>query len=200
LSIMEERNRLARELHDSVKQQAFAASAQLAAARTHLNPVPDEAEENLVEAERLVYEVRKELTDLIRELHPVGLQGGGLAAAVQDYVMDCRNQTGIDIDVRVQGERGIPLDIEQTLFRIIQEALANVARHSQAKRAEVRLIYDVNNITLTIWDNGIGFDPNHRHYGLGLRSMRERVELIGGDLIITSGHRKGTKITVRCSY
>lgn len=200
LSIMEERNRLARELHDSVKQQAFAASAQLAAARTHLNPIPGEAEENLIEAERLVYEVRKELTDLIGELHPVGLKGGGLATAVRDYVMDCRNQTGIQIDVRIQGERGVPLDIEQTLFRIIQEALANVARHSQANIAEVRLIYDTNSITLTVWDNGIGFDPNKRQYGLGLRSMRERVELIGGDLIITSGHRKGTKITIRCPY
>jgi NarL family two-component system sensor histidine kinase LiaS len=200
MSVMDERNRLARELHDSVKQQAFAASAQLAAARAHMNPAPPNAEEHLVEAERLVYEVRQELTDLIRELHPVGLQGEGLAPAVREYAKDCEHQTGIKIDVRIKGEKAVPLDIEQTLFRIVQGALANITRHSQAENAEIRLNYDTAVISLTISDDGIGFDPDQRYYGLGLRSMRERVELFNGELNILSGPDQGTKIIVKCPY
>jgi signal transduction histidine kinase len=200
MSVIEERNRLARDLHDSVKQQAFAASAQLGAARAHFHPDPEEAEEHLVEAEKLLYEVRQELTDLIQELRPFALKGRGLATAVREYALDCSNQTGIDISVRIQNERPLPLDIEQALFRIVQGALANVARHSQADRAEVRLIYGMEYLTLTISDNGSGFDFTKQHHGLGLRSMYERAEKIHGNLLVESAPGRGTKVSIRSVY
>jgi signal transduction histidine kinase len=200
MSVMEERNRLARDLHDSVKQQAFAASAQLGAARAQFHPDPVEAEEHLVEAEKLLNEVRQELTDLIRELHPFALQGRRLGTAVREYALDCSNQTGIDINVLIQNERSLPLEIEQALFRIVQGALANVARHSQADRAEIRLVYGMEELTLTISDNGRGFDTTKQYHGIGLRSMIERAEMINSELLVQSALGRGTKVRIKSAY
>jgi signal transduction histidine kinase len=198
MSVVEERNRLARDLHDSVKQQAFAASAQLAAARVHLQPDPKEAEIHLIETEKLLYEVRQELTDLIQELRPVALQGRGLPVAIREFALDCANQADIEINVRIRGERTLPLEIEQTLFRIVQGALANVVRHSHASHADIWLIYDTLHVKLIISDNGCGFNTRKIHHGLGLQSMRERVETLNGSLTIKSRVGLGTRITVKC--
>ncbi len=201
MSVLKERNRLARDLHDSVKQQTFAASAQLAAAKAHFDLNAGQAHQHLLEAEKLLDEARQELTDLIHELRPVALQGRGLASAIRQYAADCSSQTEIEIEVNIQSERPLPLDVEQTLFRIMQGALANVARHSQATHAEIRLRYGLRNITLSVVDNGRGFDVGARHYGIGLRSMRERAEMIGGVLAIYSVVGEGTHVmvTTRCA-
>ncbi|MGD2252751.1 MAG: sensor histidine kinase [Anaerolineales bacterium] len=200
MSVIEERNRLARDLHDSVKQRTFAASAQLGAARARIKASPPEAETHLAEAEKLLNKVRHELTDLIRELLPVALQGKGLVAAVREHALDCANQTDIDVQVRIQNERELPAEVEQALFHIFQGALSNVARHSQADHAEVWLIYGTSSITLTVADNGRGFDVGKKHAGLGLRVMRERAESLGGFLIVENGQSNGTKVTVTCPH
>ena len=200
ISVMEERNRLARDLHDSAKQQAFAASAQLGAARALWQQDPEAAQAHLVEAVALVDEVRQELTHLIQELRPAALKGTGLAGALRDFALDWANQNGIEADVRVQGERPLPLETEQTLFRIAQEALANVARHSQARKAEISLIYDTSSIGLTVSDDGQGFDVSRKQSGLGLRSMRERAELLQGTLVVVSTLGRGTKVLVKSPY
>jgi NarL family two-component system sensor histidine kinase LiaS len=200
ISVMEERNRLARDLHDSAKQQAFAASAQLGAARALWQQDPEAAQAHLVEAVALVDEVRQELTHLIQELRPAALKGTGLAGALRDFALDWANQNGIEADVRVQGERPLPLETEQTLFRIAQEALANVARHSQARKAEISLIYDASSIGLAISDDGQGFDVSRKQSGLGLRSMRERAELLQGTLVVVSTLGRGTKVLVKSPY
>ncbi len=198
ISAIEERNRLARDLHDSVKQQAFAASAQLAAARTQMNPEPEQAVDHLDEAERLVNEVRRELTDLIQELRPVALQGEGLATAIRRFARESENQIGIPFSVRTQGNRVIPREVEQSLFRIVQGTISNIARHSQATEAEIHLAFQPNQVVLTVTDNGVGFDPTKKYSGVGLRSIRERVELLHGTLKIESGKENGTKITAIC--
>jgi NarL family two-component system sensor histidine kinase LiaS len=200
MSVMEERNRLARDLHDSAKQQAFAASAQLGAARALWQQNPEAAHTHLVEAATLVDEVRQELTHLIQELRPVALQGTGLATALRDYTCGWAKQNSIESEVLVKGERPLPLDFEQTLFRIAQEALANVARHSQARNAEISLAYDTRSITLTVADNGRGFDVSRKQAGLGLRSMHERAELLAGNLVIISTLGEGTQVSVKCPY
>ena len=200
MSVIEERNRLARDLHDSAKQQAFAASAQLGAAQALWQQNPEEAHGHLTEAVALVDEVRQELTHLIQELRPVALQGTGLAPALREYARDWAHQNCIQIEVRVQGERPLPLDVELTLFRIAQEALANVARHSQACNAEISLSYDIQTIALVVSDNGCGFDVSKTQGGLGLRSMHERAELLRGELIVASTLAKGTEVVVTCPY
>jgi len=197
ITIMEERNRLARELHDSVKQQAFAASAQLAAAHSLFQANPDEAAENLVEAEKLVDDVRRELTDLIHELRPATLKGEGLVKAVRKLASETENLLGIPILVRVQGERSIPLDIEQTLYRILQGALSNVARHSFAKEVDIHLTYSRREILVSIEDNGIGFTPAEQSYGIGLKSIQERADLIDGSMDVISKSGSGTKLIIR---
>jgi signal transduction histidine kinase len=197
ISIMEERNRLARELHDSVKQQAFAASAQLAAAHSLYQRDPDTAENNLTEAERLVDDVRRELTDLIHELRPAALKGEGLVNAARQLASETETLIGIPIHVRVRGERTIPLDIEQTLYRILQGALSNVSRHSFARKVEIQLNYTRKEIELSIADDGIGFQPTETSYGIGLKSIQERCDLINGKMRVISKPGEGTTLIIK---
>jgi NarL family two-component system sensor histidine kinase LiaS len=201
LSVLEERNRLARDLHDSVKQQAFAASAQLAAARARFESDPERAQGHLEEAEVLIGKVRQELTDLIQELRPVAMKGKGLIVAVRDYAEDWCNRYDIEIRTHVRGERNIPLEVEKSIFRIIQEALANVAWHSQALAVDLVFNFRTDFLLLTIRDDGAGFIVGQpRKSGMGLKSMRERAELIGGELIIDSRLGVGTKIILKYPY
>jgi NarL family two-component system sensor histidine kinase LiaS len=197
IAVLDERNRLARDLHDSVKQQAFAASAQLGAASALFEQDAETAKANLIEAERLVDEVRRELTGLIHQLRPVALTDGGLGAALREYAVEWQQQSSVQIDVQVHRERSLPLKIERALFRITQEALSNVARHSQARSAALSLIYEVGAVTLTISDDGQGFDTGSPQSGLGLRSMSERAEALEGALTIESALGQGTCISVR---
>jgi two-component system, NarL family, sensor histidine kinase LiaS len=194
ITIMEERNRLARELHDSVKQQAFAASAQLAAAHSLYKRDPDSAESNLTEAERLVDDVRRELTDLIHELRPAALKGEGLVKATRQLAAETENMLGIPILVRIKGERTISLEIEQTLYRILQGALSNIARHSFAKGVEIHITYSRTDIMVSIQDDGIGFQPAEQSYGIGLKSIQERIDLINGTMQIISQPGTGTQL------
>ena len=201
LSALEERNRLARDLHDSVKQHAFAASAQLGAARAHYDNNPEKAFDHLLEAETLVGKVRQELSDLIQELRPVELKGKGLVTAVREYaeVWSCRNH--IRIETHIKGGRSIQMEAEKSIFRILQEALANVLWHARADQVDLFLIYKSDSMILIIQDNGIGFDPNHTiQAGMGLRFMQERAEIIGGELIIDSRPGHGTKIMLIYPY
>jgi NarL family two-component system sensor histidine kinase LiaS len=198
LSIVEERNRLARDLHDSAKQQAFAASAQLGAARALWNQEPAAAEAHLREAELLVDQVRQELTHLIQELRPPAFRGAGLPTALRDYALEWGDQNKIRVSTQIRCDRELAVDSEQTLFRIAQEALANVARHSQARHVELLLEYSASSVTLVISDDGRGFDPQNHAAGLGLRSMAERAEMLAGQLTVSSRPGHGTRITVTC--
>lgn len=192
LAVVEERNRLARDLHNSVKQQVFATSMQVAAARNLLREHPEAAEARLVEAERLVGEAQRELTSLILELRPAALEGKGLVAALRAYCADWARQTNIAADVRVQGEQPTPLPIEQALFRVAQEALSNVARHSGATTVEVRVTWAGDRLILIIADDGHGVDSAApRRKGIGLESMRERVEALGGTLTFEGTRPEG---------
>jgi signal transduction histidine kinase len=196
LAAVEERNRLARDLHDSVKQQAFAAAAQVSAAKMLLEREPAAAAAHVEQVERLIYDLRQELTGLIQELRPAALEGKGLASALREYTADWSRQNGIELELRVQGERSLSLDVEQAVFRIVQEALANVARHSEASNAEIELIYTKLAISCTISDDGLGFGPHQEHSSFGLRSMQERASALGGALTVESVSGAGTRISL----
>jgi len=196
LAQIEERNRMARDLHDSVKQQAFAASAQISTARKLLAKNSNKAIENIEEAERLTNALRKELTNMIQDLRSPALEGKGLATAIQDYSHHWSRENKTELEIRLQGERPLPLDIEQTVFRIVQEALANVARHSNADKVEIELVYTSKNLTCMIRDNGCGFDPTQALPGFGIRSMQERAKTLGGQFNLESAPGEGTIITL----
>lgn len=196
VAAMEERNRLARELHDSIKQQALAASFQLGTAITLFDRDPEAAQNHLIEADHLVNAVRVELTDLIHELRPPTMNGQDFVVTLNDYAIEWAHQSGIEVNVDVQGNNGLSLEAKQTLFRILQEALANVARHSAARSVEISLRYSVDGVLLTIKDDGDGFDTSAQHDGMGLNSMRERAESLNGEFTVESEPGEGTRIAV----
>ena len=194
LAVAEERNRLARELHDSVKQQVFATIMQLGAARVLLERDPAAARVHLIEAEQLAQQSGAELSLLIHELRPVALGDKGLAAAIQAYAADWSRQSKIEADVHARGAGALGPAAEHALVRVTQEALANVARHSHASAVIVDLELASGAATLTIADNGRGFDLGAASHGVGLDSMRERLEALGGRLSVTSKPGAGTTI------
>jgi len=196
MAISEERNRLARDLHDSAKQLALAASFQLGTAITLYERDPQTAKRHLLEAGDLVDSVRKELTDLIYELRPPAINGGDFVQTLNDYTTEWSHQNEIGAYVNVEGYKQLSLEIEAALYRIVQEALSNIARHSSASSADVSLVYGSDAVTLTISDDGSGFDINEKHSGMGLHSMYERAESLGGDFIIESVLGDGTRLSV----
>lgn len=216
LAVVEERNRLARELHDTVKQHVFANALLVRAARKQMDRDPETARRHLQEAEDLASETQAELITLIRALRPAALADKGLVSVLAEYSEEWSKRTGVIVDLRVQGERATPVDVEETLYRVVQEALANVARHSDAGQAEIQLVWEEDHLRVTVRDSGYGFNvPAAAGKGLGLASMRERVEALGGELQISSspgntrveadvplGNRESERITesVRGAY
>ena len=205
LAVMEERNRLARDLHDSAKQKAFAALAQLGTAKGvlnangngHGNGNGNSANIHLSEAENLVSDVIQELTFLVQEIYPIALQEKGLTTALREYIYEWENRNDIAMQFTTRNERRLPLEIEQAIYRVTQEALANVARHSHAHRADVSLVYNDDSLQLSVSDDGCGFDTNPKSQGMGLRSIRERVASIRGTVQIQSAPGHGTRILVQ---
>jgi signal transduction histidine kinase len=196
LAIVEERSRLAQDLHDSAKQKAFAALAQLGAAKKLANHDHGGAAEHLVEAENIVSDVIRDLTFFIQEFYPPNLKEKGLVAALQDYAFAWEARSGIQLNLSIIGGRSLPIQLEQVLYRIVQEGLSNIARHSQATVADLRIVYGETEIRIDIRDNGIGFDLPATPHGLGLQLIHERLESIGGRVEIETHKGGGTSLTI----
>lgn len=195
----EERRRIARELHDSTGQKLAAVKMSLdAAAAKPGNGLRDSA---LEESARLVAEAMQEIRTLAQLLHPPLLDTAGLATAAQSLVKGFLERAGIRAEVAIPADFGrLPVDIESTLFRVLQEALNNIRRHSGAKKAKIELRRTPDTVTLIISDNGRGVpaevlvgspSSNHR-LGVGILGMRERLSQLGGTLEIVSGKKGAT--------
>jgi len=196
LAVVDERNRLARDLHDSVKQQVFAISMQLSAARTALSET-DKAYQSVTEAERLAQQAGAELTTLIGALRPPGLESKTLANAIKEHMEEFSRQNKIESEIKTDSDVSVNVQSEQALFRVLQEALANVARHSKADKVMVELKSDENAVTLTIEDNGIGFNTEQIAKGIGLDSMQERLIAVNGKIDVVSEKSKGTRVIAK---
>lgn len=197
LAVMEERNRLARDLHDSAKQKAFAALAQLGTLNIMANAVPEGASPHLTEAETLIYEVIQELNFLIQEIYPIALQEKGLPSVLREYVFEWENRNDAVVNLTIKNERELSLEFEQAVYRVIQEALANVSRHSHAARVDISLVYNSDLLQVTMADDGCGFNVNKKATGLGFRSMRERISSIRGTFQVQSAPGQGTRIFIQ---
>lgn len=195
LAVMEERNRLARDLHDSAKQKAFAALAQLGTVNGMMKLSSNGVKSHLTEAENLIYEVIQELNFLIQEIYPIALQEMGLQATLREYVFEWENRNDIAAHLTTKNDYPLPLEMEQAVYRFAQEALANVARHSHAARVDITLCYDAESLQVIIMDDGCGFDTNQKAKGLGFRSMRERIGGLRGTVQIQSAPGQGTCLT-----
>ncbi len=196
LSVVDERNRLARDLHDSVKQQAFAVSMHLATAREVYERKPSDARRHLDAAYDIARQSQQELTTIIQTLRPTELTQASLDRALDRYVAEWRAQTGIAAATKIPPDVVLPDPIEDGLFRIAQEALTNVARHSRATRVNVTLRRDAGAWLLDVVDDGTGFDLRRARRGVGLHSMRERAAALGGTCDVASSPQ-GTRVTVR---
>jgi ligand-binding sensor domain-containing protein/signal transduction histidine kinase len=197
LAVMEERNRLARDLHDSAKQKAFAALAQLGTARGILNGHDKSVSLHLGEAENLVSDVIQELTFLVQEIYPIALQEKGLSTVIREHIFEWENRNDIMVQFTSRYDRQLSLEVEQALYRVTQETLANIARHSRAHRVDMSLVHHDDAVQLSVSDDGCGFDVNSKPHGMGLRSIRERISSIHGTVQIQSAPGHGTRLLVQ---
>jgi NarL family two-component system sensor histidine kinase LiaS len=196
-AVLEERKRLARDLHDTVSQQLFAIhmSASSLPKLLEVNPAhASEVMKQLIEVSTLA---QKQMRGFIAQLRPMELEGRSLQQALDKWFPDyCRqNRLQGELDWRVQE----PLSEakEHQLFLIIQEAMANIVKHAQAQRAVLALSETENQILMTLSDDGVGFRPNEvREGSYGLSTMRERAQKLSGDAILFSKPGGGTRIRV----
>ena len=192
---LEERQRLARDLHDSVSQALFGIALGTRTARTLLQQNPQAALEPLDYVLSLAEAGMAEMRALIFELRPESLQTEGLIAALNKEIAALRARYGITIDAALGKEPDLPLEVKEALYRVSQEALHNTVKHARATHVDLRLEQAPDRVALDIRDNGIGFDPAGHFPGhLGLRSMRERVSRLGGTLTLESIPDRGTHI------
>jgi two-component system, NarL family, sensor histidine kinase LiaS len=195
LATLEERQRIARDLHDSVKQQVFAATLQIGAARLNVDKDKTIVQKHLIEAEKMATEARAELTRLIHALKPAELEHKSFVIALRELAESWTAQHGMKLEHYLTDLPQLSDEIQQVLYRVAQEALANIAKHSEAHSVSVRLEQDLGTITLEISDDGKGFKPHKVYKGVGLHSMQERVGAIGGKLDIQSIPTKGTLVS-----
>jgi signal transduction histidine kinase len=199
LAAAEERNRLARELHDSVTQTIFSLTLTAQAARMLLDQDASRAAAQLDRVQELAQDALAEMRSLIRQLRPKTVAEQGLVPALQQHIAERQSRDGLHVVLQVDGERRLPGETEEALFRIVQEALNNVVKHAQTDQVEVCLELRGETILVTVEDRGVGFDPAGVDSGpshLGLTSMRERVKALGGDLAVESQPQAGTRIRV----
>jgi signal transduction histidine kinase len=189
-----ERARVARELHDEAGQSLTALALNLRYLEDHLD---DEGRTRLGDLRQMVNGVASSLRSLATDLRPSGLREHGLASAIERQAAKLREATGMAVDVAVEGlPADLPGEMEIALFRVIQEALTNVARHSGAGQVSVVASRLGDRVRVVVEDDGRGFDPLTPTGRLGLRGIRERVELLGGTLRIESAVGTGTAVIV----
>ena len=199
---LEARHRLARELHDSVSQALFSMTletrgAQLLLERAHL-PADGPLGERLGNLRQLTQGALAEMRALIFELRPEALREEGLAAAIRKQAEGVSARTEISVDVRLpKTPVALPGDVEEQVYRLVQEALANIAKHSRARSAVVQLRHRRNaqELVVEVTDDGVGFDASAPQPGhLGLRTMAQRMDQLGGSLRVDTGPGRGTRI------
>jgi len=197
-AVMEERQRLARELHDSVSQQLFAISMMSAATVRMLKTNPDALAGQLEQLAFIASKAQGEMRALLLHLRPVELNGESLSEAVITLLKELRVKTNLTFSASVDEIEGLTIAVEEHLFRIVQEALSNILRHSGADKIELVLTERNKYVYLFIGDNGKGFNTElTKKVSYGLKNMRERTEEIGGIFTLRSQPGKGTYIEVR---
>jgi signal transduction histidine kinase len=197
LSVVEERTRVARELHDSVTQNLFGVVLAAEAAATLLDRDTDGARAQIERVQDLARAGMEELRSLIFELRPPALADDGLAATLRKHVGVLRHVHHQDIALQVAGSPGAGGVADGEVFRIAQEAVHNAVRHAHAQHIRVGLDARDGRLVLTVDDDGVGFDPGAaalRSRRLGLTSMEERARGLGATLTIASSRGSGTRV------
>ena len=192
---LEERQRLARELHDSVSQALYGIALGAKTARTLLEHDPNRAADPLDYVLSLAEAGLTEMRALIFELRPESLEREGLVVALEKQAAALRARHEIEVESTLCEEPEASLSVKETVYRIVQEALHNTVKHARASNVRIKMQCNPEQIALEISDNGVGFDAQGDFPGhLGLRSMRERASRLGGSLEVESWLGRGTRI------
>lgn len=193
----DERRRVARDLHDSIGQLLAGLSLAFKSVET-AGSLPAPVAERLAEARRVAEALGKEVHALAVRLRPTSLDDIGLEAALEQLVSEWSALAKIPAEFQMVGleKSRLPLEVETTIYRIVQEALTNVARHAHATRASIGVKAEAEQVTVTVEDDGAGFDPTVSTGRLGLLGMQERLALIGGEMDIESSPGAGTTVLV----
>lgn len=199
LSVVEERNRLARDLHDSVTQTLFSAVLTARSASILLDRDPERAKAELGRVQQIAQGALEEMRAIVFELRPAELDANGLVETLRKHADVLGRVYHVDVSVDVRGERRLAPALEKEIFRVAQEALNNAVKHSGAMRVSVDIAFEDGGVLLRVQDNGTGFDvssPATQSLHLGLACMRERAEETGGRLEISSELGVGTTVSL----
>ncbi len=198
LAALQERQRLAQNLHDAVNQSLFSAGLIAEVLPRLWDRDQDEARRSLEDLRRLTRGAMAEMRALLAELRPSTLTDAELGDLLRLLGNGFTGRTNIPAKVNVEGKGILPAEVQVAIYRVCQEALNNVAKHAQANAVEITLKHEDTGIELRIRDDGRGFDPEKTssgHYGLDM--MRERADAVGARLSVTSQSGKGTDLTIR---
>lgn len=204
LAVEQERNRIARDIHDTVAQSLFGIAFTLDACIKLLPKQPQVVREELVELQKLADQVRREVRQSILDLWPSELTQAQFQLDLQKYVTQCAPTKIFEVDFNIDGDfDGLSAAIRRNLYRVCQEALANAAQHSTVDTARVYLYVEPDEVYLSIRDKGQGFDPKpvltreRSREKFGLRGIQERIQALGGTCDILSQIGQGTQVLVR---
>ncbi len=197
-AVLEERNRMARDIHDNLAQGLTGVIVQLQAAEdATAKGYKKEAQDHLQNARNLARQGLREARRSVRALRPQALEEGTFSEAFESLIKNAAVGTPLQIEFQVAGEiRELPSLAQEHLLHIGQEALTNTLKYAHATRFETRLSFHPKEVRLELQDNGIGFELDRRHNGFGLTGMKERVAQIGGQVTIASARGQGTKVVV----
>ncbi|MUV36584.1 Histidine kinase [Lentibacillus sp. JNUCC-1] len=199
-AVIEERQRLARDLHDAVSQQLFALTMMSEAALKQFDRHPDMAKSQLEEVTAAGQQAQTEMRALLLHLRPVYLSGDPLPVGIHKLVEELKQKCYINFHLKIEEDLGLPESTEEHLFRIIQEALSNILRHANASNAKVVIENRQREVYVHIADDGDGFnvrEDSTRKTSYGLKTMKERIGEVGGTLNVRSSKGEGTYIDIR---
>ncbi len=201
-AVLDERNRMARDIHDTLAQGFTGVIVQLEAAEDALlSSEHEEADKHLRRAADLARQSLNEARRSVRALRPQALEDTTFWDALKANIKNTTAGTSLHTEFQLRGKlRELPRTVQENLLRIGQEALTNTLKHAHASHFETRLTFNTNDVRLELHDNGDGFRPNDQNDGFGLAGMRERVEQIGGILNVTSSRGGGTSVVVVSPY
>jgi PAS domain S-box-containing protein len=197
-AVIDERNRLARDIHDTLAQGFTGVIVQLEAAEdARLQGLPDEADEHLDRARSLARDSLNEARRSVRALRPQALEREELFEALKTLLTKMTAGTGLRSEFILQGQsRQLPQGWDENILRIAQEALTNALRHADASHFRALVAFDQDGVRLELNDTGSGFDPEGKHGGFGLLGIKERVDRMGGQLKIRSSKQSGTALSI----
>jgi signal transduction histidine kinase len=195
-AILQERNRIAREIHDSVGHYLTAQSIQLENTALFLTQNPDKAAEHLAKARQLGKEALANIRASVATLRKNPLQERSLETILNNLIAEFKLNTQIAIAPEINLLSPLTTEVNTALYRIVQEALTNITKHSQATMVNLSLQQTPEKISLTIQDNGCGFNPRDNTTGFGLQGMQERTEALNGNFAIASDYGRGCQIKI----